>query len=203
MDTGSLAAATHQYRQVLELCVRYIDDASTANRVRLVSRQHDALVLAHVQQQVCSLLEGTIVINMRHILKISTGCMSSCVDAAARPLEWLLRTAGPASVGAPAVAEALLHLSPSIHPALHHVVAGFAFKQGLKMPVQLLVDAAKQRSKEVEKWLRAAYHAGTNGSSFSSGSSSSSSHVPALFTKLGNSGHKVCMQLVTRTAVVR
>jgi hypothetical protein len=138
--------------------------------------------VGHVQQQLCSLLEPTIVVTMRCAQQSSKGSVSDRAAAASKPWEWLLNTAGPAAVAAPAVAEALLHISPSIHPSLEHVVTAVAFDKGLKLPVQLLVAAAKEQSKEVEKWLRvASQRADAEGICFSS---SISRRMPKLVQQL-------------------
>lgn len=82
MDTET---AAYDHSKVLELCVTYVYSAATLLRIGLVSRQHDALVVAHVQQQLCSLLEPTINITMGYILEWAIGSTQDIGYAAQIP----------------------------------------------------------------------------------------------------------------------
>lgn len=58
-------------------------------------------------------------------------------------LEWLLATAGPAVVAAPAVTQALLQLCQDLPADLQRVVPGIAVKHGVQISAEVLVAAAK------------------------------------------------------------
>jgi hypothetical protein len=138
------AAVTQQHHQVLEVCIGYVVDTSTLVRVCLASREQQSQVIAHVQQQLPTLVVDA----------VATGRAATSQgrhDVGMKQMQWLRNTAGPAAVGAAAVADALLRLGP--WQGAWSELPKQAVLSGLQLSTQQLVSASKERAKGLEAWI--------------------------------------------------
>jgi hypothetical protein len=137
-------AAKQQHHQVLELCISYISDLFVLVRVCLVSRVQQSQVMAHVQQQLPSLVKQAVAAARQSVSERK-------YRSALKPVTWILKTAGPDAVSAPPVAEALLRSGP--WDANLYSLPEVAIQHGLQLSAQQLVAASKERIKGVDRWL--------------------------------------------------
>jgi hypothetical protein len=168
--------------QVLELSIDYIYDTAALVRVALASSVQHNQVVGHVQQHLPRLLKHQLAAHLQ----------LRSVSAAMQTFEWLLSTAGPAIVGTPAVADALLCPVPGPFEGVLYNLPDLAVKHGLQLSVSQLAAAAKQRVKGLDAWLKAASHA-TQPAAHKAGSSSSSSSIPAHISQLAYPSDKVSL----------
>jgi hypothetical protein len=157
----SEAAATEQLHEVLKLCIEYVRDPATLACVCLVSCAQRSQIKAYVQQQLLSLVKHTVA-----ACKPAGGTeqhQNTQEVRAANSIDWLLSTAGPAAVGAPAVADVLLRLGPQ--DWLMTPLPDLAFARGLQLSTQQIVAASIERVAGLDHWIEAAWrHASSGGS---------------------------------------
>lgn len=149
----TLMPPTPVYSQVLALCVHYQYDARTLLQTGLVSKAQQATCSAHVCQQLPRLLTTA----HREVILRSQANKYEATELAAylRPLQWLYQSAGPAAVDSPAVAEALLGLSPENPSELQAQRAQIAAMYGVRVTSELIVSASRRRLCNPEMWVRA------------------------------------------------
>lgn len=150
-----MAGEQHQviepHYQVIELYISYVDDLKTLLRVSRASSAQQRHIVRRVKQQLPKLLKQAVTAG------VMTGQrLSADVSADIEALKWLLSTAGPAVVGKPAVAEALLRSRP-FNILLAEQLPKLCFKRGLQLYVQQMVAASMQRVKGLGRWLVAAH----------------------------------------------
>jgi hypothetical protein len=153
------AAATEQHHQVLELCIDYISDPATLARVSLVSRVQHSQIKAYVQQQLPSLVKNAVaackpVVTQQRFTKDMS---------AFKGMDWLLSTAGPAAVGAPAVAHALLRLGLKDHESAS--LPELAFAKGLQLSTQQIIAASRERVAGLHHWTNTYWRRAASSSS--------------------------------------
>jgi hypothetical protein len=173
---------TQHLHLVLKLCINNIHDTATLVRVALASKLQHSQVVGHVQQHLPRLLNHQLAAYQNIFFKIKF------ISSAMQTFTWLLSTAGPAVVGTPAVADALLSPVPDRFEGQLCIVPELAFKHGLQLSVSQVVTAAKQRVERLDLWLNAASHS-TQPAAHQTGSSSSS--IPKHITQLAHPSAEV------------
>jgi hypothetical protein len=158
LKKATTSASTQCHDHALELCIPYITDTTTLLRVSLASHEQHAQVALHVQQQLPSVVEQTVVAGVQCLNRPDADeeqkwAFKCC---ARRSLAWVLSTAGPVVVGIAAVAETLLRLSADNPTILKsYQLPSIALKHGLQLTMQHLVDLSQQRVKFLHVWLAA------------------------------------------------
>lgn len=144
---------TETHAHVLQLCIDYVDDVQVLVRLGSVSKAVQATCSVHVQQHLPALLVAA----HNSTCEVFKGCkrrvcfVEPCHLA---PLEWLYRSAGPATVGSPATAEALLRIGPQMPWRLRRMLMQLAVQHGMQLTTDIVVAAAKARA-NIDDWLEA------------------------------------------------
>jgi hypothetical protein len=154
------ARSVQQHEQVLSRCVPFTTDTKYLVRMSVVSQQIREDVVAYVQQNLPSLVDVAITSGLERgseLPKTYWGDTSQlALDLVMQPLRWLLSTAGPAAVAAPAVTRALLRASQDIPKELHDKLPAMAYQYGLQLPIAQLVAASREQLRGMDKWMTAA-----------------------------------------------
>jgi hypothetical protein len=160
MTATSIKLVVQQQQQVLSLCVPFISIVKDFIRVSVVSKQTRDDVVVYVQQQLPSLVDAAVTAGLLPDSPLTRNYWGSttktALDGITRPLKWLLSTAGPAVVGAPAVAYTLLRVTQDIPRELHDALPAMACQYGLQLSIPQLVAASKQQLRGMDKWIKAA-----------------------------------------------
>jgi hypothetical protein len=174
MMAEQAAPAAHHWQHVLEPCIDYIDNAATLLRVLLAGHAQKSHVVGSVQQHLPRLL--------RHELAAlqTRECTPIQVASVLAPVDWLLITAGCAAVNTPAVAETLLSAPVASSIPVQRALPGLCMLHGLRVSLQQVVEASRQRIKRLDLWLQAAHSI-----------TESSRGIPAHITQLGFSDREV------------
>lgn len=171
---NSIAAEMQKGQQVLSLCVPSITDTRALALTCLVSRRASDDVLACLQQQLPSLVGAAVVTGVLQAKQLDSWHSQTtrhAREAISKPFKWLLTSAGPAVVAAPAVAHVLLRVSPDLPKELQLQLLTTAFELGLKLSAEQLVAASRERLRGLDRWIAAAARHKPPGSPSSSGSS--------------------------------
>jgi hypothetical protein len=163
MATANSAQAprvVQQQQQVLSICVPLVSTAKDLIRIGLASKQTRDDVVVYVQQQLPSLVDVAVSTgNLPDSQQSRTywgGTEQLLLNAITRPLKWLLATAGPAAVAAPAVTLTLLRVTQVIPRELHETLPAMAYQYGLQLSIAQLVAASKQQLRGMDKWIKTA-----------------------------------------------
>jgi Trp operon repressor len=149
----------HQHQQVLSLCMPCAEDTKTLLRYGMISKLMRDEVRAYTQQELPSLIAAAITAGLEHgksLPKHGKSTSQAALDSISNPLKWLLSTAGPAAVAAPAVTNVLLRVTQDIPNELHESIPEMAFECGLQLTADQLLESSKQRVRGTEMWINAA-----------------------------------------------
>lgn len=104
-------------------------------------------VQGHVQQQLVTWLQAagaTRLQSVQHLPRTAWQFRQNSLRVWTKPLKWLIVTAGPAAVAAPAVAHALLRITADIPDELKDDLHDTAIKHGLQLSADQLVAASRE-----------------------------------------------------------
>lgn len=139
--------ATASHAQAFFVSIDYVSDVRSLLRLSLVSKTARGSCQAHVKQHLPALLDELHIASRKDNGKSSHGHQLYKVDVCDKSLLWLYRTAGPAAVGSPAAALAILRMvgpgtGMGIDCQIH--LRRMAMQHGMQLTTEVLVAAAKE-----------------------------------------------------------